>query len=202
MWISSTVDVDLSDLQKFGRDIVAQVEDGQAGVIGDVFTLWAYRYRSYAQLRFDAFSKGGGDWQPLKDSTVAGRRSGTKRTKGNAYRNSLKPQTKSSSGRNKKVSILRDTGILFAALSPVFVGSPGAIQQRIKFGIKVGYGGPQKHIGFNGKQSLATIADIAGFHQEGYPPHLPKREIIVDPPDTLLKQMAADMQNALNKAVQ
>ena len=37
---------------------------------------WARRFRSWAQERFDQASKGGGDWAPLKASTLGGRRLG------------------------------------------------------------------------------------------------------------------------------
>jgi hypothetical protein len=93
---------------------------------------------------------------------------------------------------------LRDTGLLFAALSPIFAGAPGALQEFIKFGIRVGYGGPQKH-SLGQTTSMATIADIASFHQNGFGTKLPQREIIVNPPPDVIQDMADDMTKALNK---
>lgn len=207
MWISAIVEVDLGQLRSLKSTIDAQLEHG--AYFDQVFQLWAYRYRSYTQLRFDTFSKGGGDWQKLAASTIAKRRKGKQpkqpeKKKSNLQASRDDQKAKKETKKPKQaasVSILRDTGTLFAALSPTFVGSPGAIQERIRYGIRVGYGGPQKHIGFDGKASLATVADIAAFHQKGNPPHLPKREIIVDPPESLIAQMIKDMQEALDKLI-
>jgi len=92
-------------------------------------------------------------------------------------------------------SILRDYGILYAVLDPVFASAPGALEQVINGGIRVGFGGPAKHPG--GKK---TIAQIAGFHQRGGG-RLPKRTIIVPPDDATLKGMQRDMQLALKEIV-
>lgn len=191
MLISATVNVDLSGLNQF-RDSIDRQLKGEAGPISDCIRLWAVRYRSYAQLRFDTFSKGGGDWKPLSFATIKARRSG-KAKKG------FSSLATNKSGRlvaaKKQVAILKDTGILFAALQPVFVGTPGALEEKIAFGIRVGYGGPMKH----DKGGRATIADIASFHQNGAMPRMPAREIIVKPPDSLLNTMAEDMSKAMGE---
>jgi len=90
------------------------------------------------------------------------------------------------------VSILRDKGLLFNAVAPQFEGAPGAIQQDIPFGVRVGYGGPGRH-----PDGTATIADIARFHQEGGP-HLPVRKIIVPPGEAALRKMNEVMQAAID----
>jgi hypothetical protein len=54
--------------------------------------------------------------------------------------------------------------------------------------VLVGFGGPSRH---GTSTSGATIADIAGFHQEGNP-RLPQREIIVPPTQEVIQAMAAD----------
>ncbi|HQU42143.1 MAG TPA: hypothetical protein PK867_05000 [Pirellulales bacterium] len=91
------------------------------------------------------------------------------------------------------ISILRDTGLLFNALAQQFVGAPGAIENKIPSGIRVGYGGPGRH-----PDGTATIADIASFHQEGGP-HLPQRKLIVPPDDRTTKKMVDVMQTAIDK---
>lgn len=162
-----TVVVDMSRL----RRVAAAVRD-QDGPLRKVYKQWAARMRGFLQERFDTFSKGGGDWAPLAVSTIKGRRKGKKKSK-------------------KGPTILRDTGILFAALQPEFVGTPGAVEEDVPFGVMVGYGGPAPH-----GDGPVSIAEIAGFHQLGGP-NLPRREIIVDPSPSVLTSMAGDMERAL-----
>ena len=113
-----TVTIDLRPLREFK----AAVEDGGVSTkypqITRALKQWAARYRGFIRERFDIFSKGGGNWAPLAPATIAARRKGKKRKKA-------------------KPAILRDTGVLFAALSPTF-GKPGQIQEIIKFGVEVG----------------------------------------------------------------
>jgi hypothetical protein len=90
-------------------------------------------------------------------------------------------------------SILRDTGTMFLALTPVFANKPGALQEDIPFGVRVGYGGPGMH-----PQGKATIADIASFHQAGGRGR-PKREIIVPPDQHTVELMSGDVDRALAK---
>lgn len=99
--------------------------------------------------------------------------------------------------KESKHSILRDTGTLFAALSPTFSGKPGAVEENIPFGIRVGYGGPARHTE-GGEKSPPTIADIASFHQNGTS-RLPKREIIVAPDSKTIRGMISDMERAIDK---
>lgn len=100
------------------------------------------------------------------------------------------------SGLMTGVAILRDTGTLFLALTPTWSAKPGALEQHIPMGVRVGYGGPQRHA----KGGGATIADIASFHQTGAG-HLPVRRIIVDPTPQLVDAMRDDMERALRKMV-
>lgn len=168
------VSVDLSSLIKFGEQVDAQMH-GSSGPIDAMITQWGVRYRSFAQERYDKYSKGGGDWAPLKESTIKRRRH----------------------GRNKSglsAAILRDTNTMFTVLSPVFRNQPGALQQRLSDGILVGFGGPHRHP----SGGTATIADIATFHNEGAG-NLPQREIIVAPPSYVIDGMAQDGNRALQK---
>ena len=162
-----TVSLSLNVIGNLASEVEAQIARGKQGPINDVFTKWAARYRSFAQERFDVFSKGGGDWPDLAPSTKAARK------------------------KNKKsFSILRDTNTLFAALNATFGGAPGAIEIREMYKVVVGYGGPASH------PSGGIVAEIAGFHQAGGPT-LPQRKIIVPPNDDLKKNMKADMVEAI-----
>lgn len=165
----------MKPLEKLTKGVVEGLTTTTAsGPIRDVLKKWAARYRSFAQLRFDRFSKGGGNWKPLAPSTLRRRRKGKRKNV-------------------RKATILRDTGTLFAALDPTFTSRPGQLEKNIPFGITVGYGGPHRH-----PKGRVTIADIASFHQEGGP-RLPKRELIVKPDGKTLAAMANDMVMAFRK---
>lgn len=100
-------------IERMGNDLKQAVEKGDVDdAVAIVAAKWGVRYRSFIQERFDTYSKGGGDWPPLKASTVKARRSGKKSKK-----------------KKPKATILRDTSTLFTALQPQFAGAPGAIEQ-------------------------------------------------------------------------
>jgi hypothetical protein len=180
MSANDLVKLDLTGLRNFEATIKGQLSGTGAGPVAVAVRQWGIVYRSYVQERYDKFSKGGGDWPDLAESTKRKRRKG-------------KPK-KGAGGEKvaEKYSILRDIGLLFNVLSPVFASAPGAIQEDIPFGVKVGFGGPSAHPG-----SKATIADIASFHQYGA--GVPKREIIVAPSVAVVAQMSDLMQAALTK---
>ena len=215
----ATVKIKLTRLEKYRTQVKADLNNQANGPVRKAMKQWGVRYRSFAQERFDAFSKGGGDWPPLAPSTIARRRaaqSSRKKPKPSKELGAVESfvkfvggTSKSSSGSNekpapkkrkskkpakkgdRKVSILRDLGVLFAVLAPTFASKPGSLEVQRPFGITVGYGGPSKH----GSGSV-TIADIASFHQVGAG-HLPQRKIIVAPPVNVTALMAQDMQRAL-----
>jgi hypothetical protein len=126
---------------------------------------------SFLGLRFARLSRGGGEWPPLAPSTIKARRKGK--------------------GKGKP-AILRDVGLLYNALSPT-LNSPGAINERVPFGVRVGYGGPMRH-----GEGRATIADIASYHQRGVG-RLPQRKIIVPPDGSTRRGMMSDARRALKK---
>ncbi len=175
MKVEAHVKVDLKPLDRFALDIRKGLTMG-SGRILKALKQWAERYRSFAQERFHKYSKGGGDWPDLAPSTKR-RRRGSRRGHEGA----------------RVFAILRDTNTLFAALDPVFVGEPGALEEKISYGIRVGYGGPMRH-----PKGKATIFDIARFHQEGSGT-VPQREIIVDPNQSTIKAMAEDMLRAVEE---
>lgn len=204
--VKATVVIDFSGLKQFREQIDAQLNNQAEGPITKAFRQWGARYRAFIRERFDKFSKGGGDWAPLAESTKNQRRSGIKkptvprRSKyktSKAFMNAKKRYTKKKEAFKKKrrFTILRDTGTLFAALSPTFNNAPGAIEKKVPFGIIVGYGGSHNH-----PKGKATIADIASFHQTGNS-RLPKREIIVQPSQKVIGDMIGDMDRAINTII-
>ena len=172
------VRLNLEPLRRFAAAIRGDLRRSGNGPIRRAMRQWGARYRSFAQQRFDRYSKGGGDWPPLAESTKRRRRKARKGRK---------------KGATRSFSLLRDTGLMFAALNPAWTGKAGALQEDIQFGIRVGYGGPSKHPG--GK---ATIADIARFHDIGAG-NLPERQIIDVPDAPTWVAMANDMDRALGK---
>lgn len=175
-----SVRLNLEPLKRFLSVMARDLRLGGSGPVRDAMKQWAFRYRSFVRERFDAYSKGAGNWAALSPATIKGRRRGKK---GRVVRGVTLVGA----------AILRDKGILFAALQPTFTGKPGALQRDIPFGVRVGFGGPARYPG-----GQATIADIAGYHQVGGG-RLPRREIIVDPPHGIMNAMAADMERAMEK---
>ena len=176
-----SISYDLEPLKK-----IMALED-PTGRIEEAFRTWGVIYRAAMQERFMIFSRGGGDWPPLAPSTIAGRRHG----KGGKHKRGKKALARARASGGGQVSILYDTGLLYAALDPNFGPLPGQYQEILKNGLRVGFGGPGAY-----PEGGATIADIAGFHQEGGP-KLPQRKILVDPPEETKKKMAEALDLAL-----
>jgi len=175
------VRLNLEPLRRFAAAIRGDLRRTSNGPVRRAMRQWAARYRSFAQQRFDRYSKGGGDWPPLAASTKRRRQKARKGSKGRKK------------GAARSFSILRDNDLLFEALETPWTSKPGALQEDISFGIRVGYGGPARHPG--GK---ASIADIAGFHDTGAG-NLPRRQIIDVPDARTLVAMANDTERALGE---
>lgn len=143
-----------------------------------VYKQWAARFRSFLQLRFDKFSRGGGNWPRLKKQTIARRRTGRRAKK-----------------IGRKTSLLRDTDTMFSALDVRFTSKPGAIEKMVRNGIKVGFGGPAKH-----PKASMTVAKLAVIHQEGKG-NVPQRKIIVGPDRRTKQGMASDVVRGWKKKV-
>lgn len=108
-------------------------------------------YLSYIQRRYRDHSMGDGDWQPLAQSTIAARRQG------------------STAMRANNAQILRDRGLLFAALGP---GHPAQRMEARGWTIAAGYR-PVRH-----GSDEATYSGIADRHQRGR--GVPQREIFTN----------------------
>lgn len=92
-------------------------------------------------------------------------------------------------------AILRDTGLLFSSLQPIFVGAPGQLQETLPNGIRVGIGGNAPHV-----EPRITIGRLAHIHHHGERP-VKQREIIVPPDAATTNGMEQDMENALDKLI-
>lgn len=164
----ATVQINLSGLQRFSAQVDAGLRDGN-GPFKAMYEQWAARYRGFVQERFDTYSKGGGDWKPLK------------------YRRKHKR------GAKERQTILRDTNTMFRALNPTFQGQPGALQQHIPYGVEVGFGGSAIHPKTEGK---ITVAELARIHHLGLG-KVPARPIMVDAPQKVIDAMTRDAERAL-----
>ena len=169
----STVKIETHGLDKFQKLIDDGLRPGAPGPIADMFQQWAARYMAFIRRRFTVFSRGGGTWAPLADSTKAQRRGPAKGSR------------KAKNG-SRTFSILVDTGILRNSLSP---GNPGNMFRPIDGGMQVGIG-PDSH-----GHDRITIGDLAVFHHYGKG-RLPARTILVAPDEQTEKGMAADAGRA------
>lgn len=204
--IQATVKVQFSGLVKFADMVETGLNGtGDQNPVRVAFRQWAVRYRVFIQRRFDQYSRGGGDWAPLKEATVRARKKGKagQAAKYRKLKNVKATSRAPSKSKGKKTSpeakarrvgalILRNTGLLFAALNPT-LNLTGGVEDQVPLGIVVGYGGPARH-----GDGRATIADIASYHNNGGP-KLPQRIIIVEPDAETNKKMAGDMERALQK---
>jgi hypothetical protein len=162
--------------------------------IQKMFLQWSRIYGAFIRRRFNTYSRGGGDWPALALSTVLRRRKGKRVDK---KRSSLARDTsKAGKGRlvqaGGTVTILRDTGLLFAQLDPQLL-NPGPVQSsgRHVFKATVEFGGTAKY-----PDGKATVTDILSFHQRGGG-RLPRRKILVDPDEKTLKQLATSGKRIL-----
>lgn len=175
----SDVTINVAGFTRFRSLVERELRSGSTGgPIRGAIRQWGVRYRAAMQTRYNRFSRGGGNWPTLAASTLRGRRGPRRGAQG-----------------PRRVSILRDTGLLFNALDPQFSPGRGAIQEDVPFGVTVGFGGPAKY-----PEGRASIADVAAFHQNGGR-RLPKREILVAPDTRTTQLMGQDMQRGIDRAL-
>lgn len=145
----------------------------------DIMKAWGVIYRSYLQRRCNSFSKGGGSWAPLKYLRKRNRKAALK--KQNKSNGTKSKRLKNGNDEAAKQTILRDTGILFNALSPNLTGS-GFEEIKNNTQLIIGFS-PAQHQG-----TKRSISEIASFHQYGTGNN-PVREIIVPPDEKTLNKM-------------
>ena len=145
-----------------------------ARAMREAYKNWGLFYLAFTKRRFKNFSRGGGNWKALADSTVARRK---------------KPKKGERAKRGKAATaILRDKSSLFNALS---VGVRGNLFKNIPGGIRVGFA-PTPH-----PKARVTIQRLAIIHDSG--DGVPKREILVEPDGTTKRRMIKEYKKALAK---
>jgi len=189
--------INIKGLENMSQEIRQGLSSGSPSPMRGAMKQWAVRYRAAMQSRFDKFSRGGGNWRGLAESTKDRRRHG----KGGKFKRGRRARRKAAASKGGgKISILRDLGQLFAVLTPVFKRLPGQSEKNIPFGIEVGFQGPGRKKTREGKRSKATIREVAEFHHAGMGNN-PKRELLVDPSADLKGKMAGDMERAIQKVI-
>jgi hypothetical protein len=190
--VAVKVKVDLSGLKKF-QDLIDKGLRRKSGPVHDALTQWIRRYRGAMSERFDTFSRGGGDWPALAQSTINARRHGTSKSggRGKTGARALKKEQATGGGQ---VSILRDTGMIFNALDPAGRRA-GNWDDYIANGVEVGFGGSAVH-----KGTSLTIAQIAAYHQEGTS-RMKARKILVSPDEHTQDLMCQDMRMAVERVI-
>lgn len=204
--------IDLSPLQRFERQLGAQIDRSAPGPINDFFMQAGARILGMERRRFAVLSRGGSfngeRWKPLKPSTIAGRRFGKGRagqTIGGARQKAIQRARKARTQKQAtqivrtlkrtaaaagSVAILRDTGTLFAALDK---GAPGNVLTRIPGGVAIGFGGAASH------PAGPTIGEIAGYHHRGAGKN-PRRRVVTNELDAqTAKGVQADLRRAIVK---
>lgn len=131
------VSVNLKSLKQFKDTVDGDLARQEDGPVRKALKRWALRYRAFLRERYIQNSRGGGDWPPLKPSTIRARRGTT-------------------------ASILIDKGTMFGAFSPVFAGLPGQLEQGIPYGIRVGVGGAAPH-----PDAGVSVAELIRIHHLG-----------------------------------
>lgn len=161
------IKINLPTLAKYREIFSSDMRFKQNQPIRDMLGRWREYYSSFLTQRYFQYSFGGGDWQPLAESTLAYKR-----------RHGLLLQ------------ILRATNLLFESFAAMFA-KPGANDK--EFGIKVSFGGGT---GVSYPGETITPAEVGMFHQLGGP-RLPKRVIIVRPDRVTLGKMRNDLKATL-----
>lgn len=129
-----------------------------------IFQQWARIFTAFIRRRFDRASRGDGTWPPLAPSTIARRRKGRK-------------------GTVRKVSILRDTGLMFRQLAPELLTVASTSKSGAIFSSTCSFGNSASY------PKGPTVSQVMAFHQKGGG-RLPQRKIIVDPDAKTSEQMA------------
>lgn len=201
--IQIRVTVDLKGLER-GRAILAEGLAGGGGTANPLragFHQAAKRYEAFTRRRFNQYSRGGGDWAPLTVATIRARNArlaGKPKRRGSTNAGFSSLARKQRRGRTvalvaapggARVSILRDTGTLFGALT---IGAQGNDTRDIPNGIRYGLGGPGRHPGG------PTIAQIAAWHDQGAG-HNPRRQILADPDQPTFNGMVRDVAEGVRQ---
>jgi len=127
--IKGGVVVEIQGIKKY-REALARTGADDSGAIERCKTRMAARWRAFIQARWETYSRGGGNWKPLKP------------------------------GYRPGGAILRDTSTMFAAVSPVARGMPGQLEESTGvLSVAVGFGGPARHPTAR-NLSIADLAEV------------------------------------------
>lgn len=204
----SEVNIPISDISR--RIINAVKPNGpNADAVTDLKKAWATRYYANARRFYRENAAGGGDWAPLKPSTIASRRSGSgKATIGGLRKKGLQQARRARTDRQGRaavkklkkaavasasVKILIDTGTLFNTLS---LGKPGAMFEQLEDGVQMGIDSSAKH-----PDGKATLGEIAVWHSTGAG-NLPKRRMLpngAELSEDTKRGMIRDLERAMQK---
>lgn len=147
----------------------------------------AARYLAWIRKRYAAAAKGDGTWKDLSLATKLSRIRARK-TMNRQFKKRLKVAGGDGRTRRARVrdvvsgmrfEILRDTGILFNSLSQ---GAPGAMEQFIPNGIRVG-----------------TAIKYGKYHQLG--DGVPKRAFLVPPEGKIYEDIGRELQRGMEEAM-
>lgn len=127
-------------------------------------------YLGFTKRRFYQYSRGGGDWEPLAESTLRQRR-----------------------GSGKGAAILRDTGLLFNAIGNSGRPKAGAQLQKKGKKIRVGWDERTQH-----RYAQMTFAELADIHQRGRG-NVPARKLLVEPDSQTKQRMRRALSRAVEK---
>ena len=201
-----TVRFDLSGLQKFRSTVRDGLRDHRPP-FNDTFTQMGAIYSAFVRRRYDRYSKGGGDWAPLAESTIRGRRKAARGRGGKGGGSAGGRGARSSLGRvtrgkragalrgisGRAVTILRDTGTLFNATT---IGAVGNKFERVPYGVVYGFSdAPRK-----ARKGAVTFARLAAWHQAGVG-RLPRRAILVEPDAPTQARLVAAVRAGVRRAI-
>lgn len=181
--IRGSVYIDLTGLDEALRTLL--IYHRKAPQLAEMLQKWEARYSAFVLQRFERFSRGGGDWAPLAESTKKRRRRG-------AGRRDL-----------TRTSILIDSGTMrnsidFKASGPFeawrYTYQGAYLWEMVGEGVELSLNGPARY------PDGTSVADVIRFHDKGGP-RLPQRRIIVPPDEATLAAMTADAQQAYTEMI-
>lgn len=180
-----------------------------SGVGAPIFARWrnqvASLYSAAMKRRFVQFSRGGGTWPALAESTLLGRRGASanalRRARSRSFAGNRRQRvTRTRAYRERLLrargtaAILRDTGALFRALD---VRNTGNGTKAIRGGIVFQFS-DATHPKRGGKGKPMTIARLATIHHFGQG-RVPRRTILVDPPEETKKLIRRSLADACQR---
>ena len=169
-----TVAVNLHGLRKFKGVLEStDLRTSEAAPIREALVKWGDLITNYLTKRWQIFSMGGGNWTALNAKYKAWK-----------VRKGFLP------------FILRMTDQALSLFWIDFSRKPGALNEDIKFGVRIGFGEAMQVPHMTNPQM--TVASIMMLHQQGVG-KLPQRKVIVGPDTATRGKMRDVMDRALKK---